>query len=188
MTIFPRLPLILLATTMFGCTADGHKRIEFTDASDNRLNGVLAIPLYTKSFGLSVGVDGTGPHTESARVITKPFLIDSGEDIMLKKVPTRGAILWPIPPASVADSNYVHGWLFLKAGFVPTLVSTVWKKGHIVMTPTDTDQTTPIVELLLSPAPDQSAIKKLYNAEYTKEPIAVEMDAEDIATIRKALR
>jgi hypothetical protein len=41
---------------------------------------------------------------------------------------------------------------------------------------------------LLSPSPDQATIKKLYNAEDIKEPIAVEMDADDVALIRTALR
>jgi hypothetical protein len=134
-----RVTILLLAFFLFGCAADGHKRVEFADTSANRLNGVLAIPLYGQSFGLAIGPDGAGRHTEARRVITKPFTIDSGEDIMLKKVPTRGVILFPFPPVGIANSNYVHRWLFLKYGFAPAVVSSFRKPGPIVMTPTDVD-------------------------------------------------
>jgi hypothetical protein len=184
---FLRTVCILLVLSLVGCsTADyRHKRLSVVGQPTNHLSGILVVPLYRQSGGISVGPDGKGLATPPAPVVMKPFIFSSGEDIMTNKVQARGVWLLPLL-TYIGSFSGIDRWLLLKKGYSPLVIDegAIWADRPIEMTPAASDEVTPCIEILLAANPDQDAIKTMMNARSITETVAVRLDASDKALLQ----
>lgn len=157
-----------------------HRQITVVNSATNVLSGILVVPLYYVSGGVGVGPDGEGLRSASKPVVMKPFLFDSGEDLMTKQVPSKGVI---VPPLAIyaGTSRMVYRWLLLKKGYSPLVIDQrgVWAGGPIIMTISALDQVSPCIETLLAAKPDQDAIKSMMEARSMTGTVSVLLDTND---------
>lgn len=167
-----------------GCAMDGARYLVVVDENGNQLNGILIVPLYSKSFGIGVGPDGKGFFTKSQLIVTKPFVFNSGEDLMSKKISTKGVNLPPF--IFVGSSNYVDNWLFIKKGFTPKLVqsSDIYGEAPIVLTKSSGNDSAKLIDMLLASKHDQNVLKKQFGVEWGKDEITVVFDETDIVLLK----
>lgn len=177
---------LLLASMLAGCAMDGHRQLTVIDPATNQISGILVVPLYYVSGGVGVGPDGKGLHSASKPVVMKPFTFNSGDDLMAKKVPTKGVIVPPLP-FYAGSTRMVYRWLFLKQGHSPLVVDQggVWADKPLVMTTSVVDQVTPCIDVLLATAPEQQALTVILDARHVTETVSVLLDTNDTALLRK---
>lgn len=181
-----RRSCLLLACMLAGCAMDGHPQLTVIDPATNQISGILVVPLYYVSGGVSVGPDGKGLHSASKPVVMKPFAFDSGDDLMAKKVRTKGVIVPPLP-FYAGNTRMVYRWLFLKQGFTPLVVDQggVWTDKPLVMKTSVVDQVTPCIDVLLATEPEQQACKVILDARHITETMSVLLDTNDTALLRE---
>jgi hypothetical protein len=177
--------IMALAFLQSGCSMDGVRHLIVVDENGQQLKGILIIPLYSRSFGIGVGPDGKGYHTKQQLMITKPFVFDSGDDLMSKKISTKGVILPPF--VFIGRSNYVDNWLFVKKEFSPKLVQSVdiYGEAPIVMVKSSGTDNTKLIDVLLAPKHDQSIMRKQFGVEEIRHEITVVFDEKDFALLEK---
>jgi hypothetical protein len=166
----------------------GRREVVIADEGGTPLNDVLVVPLYVSSFDVNVGIEGKPLAKSYSReaIITKLFLFNSGEDIIAKQIPSRGVIV-PVPPFAYSGSNHtVYRYLIVKSGYAPVVLShhDVASRQWKPMVRTVGSQTPRIVQLLLTDAPDQEAIKNLMNATDMKDSIQIRLSPEDVALLQ----
>lgn len=108
---FGAIPVALLfALLLSSCSLSGVRRIYFEDDQSRPVDQVLVVPLSSyQSWG------------KRKRVMRVPFVCDSGDNLMKDHLQTKGAVVGP--GLFVGSDASVSDWLFLKEGYVPTLVS-----------------------------------------------------------------
>lgn len=84
---------VLLLT---GCNMNGVRTLSIVNEIGNQLTDVLIIPLYQKSFVIAFGPDGKGFQSETRVVITRLFVFNSGENLLPKKLESKGLSLGPV--------------------------------------------------------------------------------------------
>lgn len=166
-----------------GCVMDGVKHLTVIDENKNQLKRILIVPLYSKSFGIGVGPEGKGLHSKAQLIVTKPFIFNSGDDLMNQKISTKGISLLFV---FIGSSNYVDNWLFMKKGYIPKLVqrADIYGESPIILTKAINDENSKLIDVLLSPTVDQHFIKKLFGVEWRKDEIAVIFDENDIGLLK----
>lgn len=177
--------IVCAAIQLVGCSVDGVKHLTVVDKNQNQINGILVIPLYSRSFVIGFGVDGKGLETKNHLIVTAPFEFDSGDDLMRKKIPTRGVGLQPI--FFVGMSNYLDNWLLIKKGYSPKLIkrSDVYKDEPIMMTSSPNNENVRLIDMLLAVNPDQPELKKQFNIKKSDEEIIVELDEKSIWLLKQ---
>ncbi|MRR56820.1 MAG: hypothetical protein EG824_01200 [Deltaproteobacteria bacterium] len=169
---------------------DGRREVIITDEVGAPINQVLVVPLYISSFDINIGVEGkplTKPRGREV-AITKPFLFNSGDDIVANQIHSRGIIV-PIPPFAYTGSDHtVYRYLMIKAGYSPTVLShhDVASRRWKPMRRTSNDQISGIIQLLLAARPSQEALRELMNASDLQDPIQIRLSPEDIALLKSA--
>ena len=167
-----------------GCAVDGVRYLSVVDKNGNQLRDMLIIPLYSKSFGIGIGPDGKGFHTKDQLILTRPFVFNSGDDLMSKKISTQGIMLPPFIFAGI--SNDVGHWLFVKKGFTPKLLAEndIYGETPIVMIKSNGDENDKLIDLLLTSKHDQNTLKKLFGVEWIKDEITVVFDKKGVALLK----
>jgi len=166
-----------------GCAMDGVKYLIVVDENGNQLKSILIVPLYSKAFGLGIAPEGHGWHTKGKLIVKKPFVFNSGEDLMSKKIHTRGVILPPL--MFIGSSNSVDNWLFIKKGFAPKMVDSSDIHGNvIVLIKSNGNDTAKLIDMLLASEHDQNMLKKQFGVEWVKDEIAVIFNKKDIELLK----
>lgn len=182
-----KLTLFFCALVYFalltGCTFDGVRNVTVVDNNGEQIKDILVIPLYSKSFGLFVGPDGKKLLATNKRAITKPFLFNSGDDLMSKKEATKGLMLPLIIFAG--KINAVDRWLFLKRNFTPLVLSddNIYGRSPAVMINGSNSENRVLIDMLLAPNRDQNALKRMLGLEGMKEDIKVDFDENDLTLL-----
>ena len=167
-----------------GCAMDGVRYLTVVDENGNQLKSILVVPLYAKAFGVGIAPEGEGWYTKTKLIVKKPFVFNSGEDLMSKKISTRSVSLLPF--VFVGSINSVNNWLFIKKGFAPRLVnsSDIYGKDPIVLNKSSGNENAKLIDMLLASEHDQNILKKQFGIEWIKEEIAVIFDEKDIELLK----
>jgi hypothetical protein len=168
---------VLAIAFLAGCAMDGKRTLTISSRTGEPLTGIVAVPLYSTSGGVSAGADGKGIHSDTKNVITRPFVLDSGDDLAKKKIQSRGLLLPPL--VYVGSSNYLRRCLLLKAGYQPLLLDeSALSHGAIIMEPDISDGPSTAAAILLSATPSQEALRTLFETKVSG-PLLVELDDQD---------
>jgi hypothetical protein len=183
--------IILLFSTHNYDSMDGKQHLKIVDKKNIELRDILIIPLYSKSLGIGIGPFGMGPRTSASFVIKKPFTFNSGEDIMSKKVPSKGIIVAPFGKKSglfggVFKNNDIVRYALIKKGFAPALIKQddIYGNSPIIMTSSDNKENAQIIKKLIAPQNDQDALKKIFVAYEIEEKINVSFDEQEVALLK----
>jgi hypothetical protein len=175
-------------------TMDGEKRLRIVDRKGNDLMAVVIIPLYSKTCRIGVGLDGKGFSGPENLLITKPFLLDSGEDIMSKKIPSRGIIIAPFGDTSgviagIFKSNNFGSFAAIKKGYAPVVIKGDDINGikSIVMTDADNQQNAVVLNMLIATPTNQHALQRIFGAVAIRDKIDVSLDGQDIALLKSTV-
>jgi len=166
-----------------GCAMTGVRRVTILDSQGGSLNGILVVPLYANSGGVGFGAEGDGPHSVAQLLVNKPFMFNSGEDLMSKLIQIRGVIIpFPFPPwcCFVGKSHVVESWLLMKEHYVIKALhqNDIYLDSPIVMTLSTGNECERVIGLLLQPNVDQQTLKKLFNVEWLKGDVQVNLDTQ----------
>lgn len=167
-----------------GCAMEGVRHVTILDDHSAPLNGILVVPLYGSSAGVGVGAEGAGPHSATKLLVERPFMFNSGEDLMAKQIQTRGVVIpFPLPPWCffIGRSHTVASWLCLKKEYGARALdrSDIFGESPIVMTNVDQNEVREAVDILLRPNADQKALKQLFKVEWMNGDIQLSLDAAD---------
>jgi len=171
-------------------STDGKLSLKIVDEKGMQLQDVLFVPLYVKSFGVGFGPDGKGLHIRGKTLITKPFVINSGEDVMSKKIASKGMLFAPFGSNSglfayIGSGNNISRCIFVKKGFAPKLFSDsdMYADAPIVLIKSNDDGNQKLIDLLLAPMHDQKILKRAIGGEQIEGDISVFFDERDTALL-----
>ena len=172
------LLLLCLALLTQGCAMDGVRRVTFINEHSTPVNGVLVVPLYSISVGIGVGPDGQGLFSTARLLVEKPFVCESGDDLMRQKIQTRGCCVFPLPLIFIGKMRPVDSWLFVKKHYAPRAIRGDYINGDapISLTYSTGNESEVAIDILLLPKPDQQALKKLFDVKGMKEDVQVNLD------------
>jgi hypothetical protein len=192
-TIFSLLLIMLLLLSRM-ISMDGEKRLKIVDQNGKDLSAVLIVPLYSSSYGIDLGPDGKGFHSSESLLIIRPFLFNSGEDIMSKKMPSQGIIFAPFGDksglfAGIFRSKNIFRFALIKKGYTPEVIKgeNIYGISSIVMTMADKKQNTDIINTLLETPTNQDALRRIFGAGEIKGKIDVSLDKQDIAFLKATI-
>jgi hypothetical protein len=173
----------IILTAIAGCSMEGSHHVTVLDDNSNEIQDVAVLPLYQSSFGIGIGPDGWGPQS-SPKVFTKPFSFSSGEDIAGKQIQGKGIIIPPF--IFIGTSKYINRWLFMKKDYAPVTVdgSQIYGRLPIVMIRSNNEENKKYIELLLSKAPGQNELKKIFKAGNVESDIKVDLDMKDVNLLK----
>jgi len=118
-----------------------------TDENSEHVRGVLVVPVVKKYRALAVGPDGMGAEGIPVRSVEKPFLWNSGDDLIPKHLKSSGIMF--LPMVGVRKSVSVSKWLLLKRGYKPLVISnnknSVYRSGghYALLEPSDDQNRSP---------------------------------------------
>lgn len=195
-SIHNKIAFIILGAVLLtsGCVMDGVKHVTVLDGNAEPLKGILVIPLYSSSAGIGFGAEGTGSRSKAQFQVKKPFLFDSGEDLMSKQLHTRCVLIpLPLPPwcMGIWSGDEAFAWLFVKKqqGIIALGRSNLYSNKPILMTNSAPSEVSQVVDLLLNPRGDYQAIKKRFGVEWMQQIEDVQVTLDDTDTeVLKALR
>lgn len=167
-----------------GINVDGVRYLTVIDGNGIKLNNIIVVPLYSKSFVIGIGPDGKGFHSKQKLIVSKPFKFNSGDDLMANNIKTKGIYLPPL--IFIGNSNYVDNWLFVKKGYYPKLArsSDIYSETPIIMIRTITNDNDKLFDMLLESKYDQNVLKKQFGIEKGNYDIVVVLDEKDIALLK----
>ena len=169
--------IFLILSNLAGCSMEGQQQVSIRDIKSNKISNITVLPLYQSSFGIGFGPDGIGP-SSSSRLFSKPFSFNSDEDIHMKQLKGKGIFIPPV--IYLGTTKYVDHWLFIKKGYAPVAVnrSQIYSGTPIVMEASDNESNKSYIELLVAKSPNQSELKKIFNASTLDGQINIELDTE----------
>ena len=167
-----------------GCVMDGVKHVTVLDDNSEPLKGVIVIPLYASSAGIGFGAEGVGSRSETQFQVKKPFLFNSGEDLMVKQLHQRCVVIpLPLPPwcMGIRSGDGAFAWLFVKKqkGIIALSENDLCDNKTIFMTNTAPSEVYQTVDLLLNPRGDYEAIKKRFGLGRMQEIQNVQVILDD---------
>lgn len=165
---------------------EGSHHVTVLDDNSNEIQDIAVLPLYQSSYGIGIGPGGWGPKS-SLKVFTQPFSFSSGEDIAGKQIQGRGIIIPPF--IFIGTSKHVNRWLFIKKGYAPVTVdeSQIYGRLPIVMSRSNNEENKKDIELLLSKAPDQNELKRIFKARDGESDINLDLDTKDARLLKSDL-
>jgi hypothetical protein len=185
--------LILIFSADYG-QMDGEHFLKVVDKNNVEIQDVIVIPLYSKSVGIGIGPFGMGPRSSASFIVTKPFMLNSGEDIMSRKIPSMGIIVAPFGKSSglfggfFSNRNIVR-YFFIKKGYAPELIKgdNIYGISSIVMTMADNKKNAEMMKTLIASPIDQGALRSLFIAGEIDGKIDVSFDEQDIALLKSTI-
>jgi hypothetical protein len=190
--------LSLLLITLFILSSemsmDGEKHLRIVDRNGRDLTAVVIIPLYSKTYRIGFGPDGKGFSGPESLLITKPFIINSGEDIMINKIPSRGIIIAPFSDKSGVIAGFFRSnnfWSFavIKKGYAPVVIKgdDMYGIKSIVMTNADNNQNADVINTLVATPTNQDALRRIFRAGPIRDKIDVSLAGTDIALLKSTV-
>jgi hypothetical protein len=162
---------------------DGEHFLKVVDKNNVEIQDVIVVPLYSMSVGIGIGPFGMGPRSSASYIVTKPFTLNSGEDIMSKKIPSMGIIVAPFGKNSglfggFFSSRNIIRYFFIKKGYAPELIrrNNIYGTSSIVMTRADNRKNAEIMNTLIASPIDQGALRSLFIAGEIDGEIDVSLD------------
>ncbi|MEA5115192.1 MAG: hypothetical protein VB050_14320 [Geobacteraceae bacterium] len=145
---------------------------------NKELKGVLVIPLYAKTYGIGFGVDGKGIHTPIKYIIRKPYVFDSGGDLLKNKIKTKGFML--SSKSFIGRTMSIKVMILLKKGYLPKFLfdNNIYSGAPIYMKKSNNDANVKMINILLKTKPDQIILKRILLIECLKDDESLHLSEE----------
>ena len=115
--------IVCLGGACLSCSHISSRKYE-TEIVNHRsepICGATIVPLVSTRSGLRVGPDGAGPETELIEFVGKPFLWNSGDDLLPSTLRSSATMI--VPMVAGGKNVTVNKWLVLKKGYEALIVT-----------------------------------------------------------------